>query len=160
MQTSAYLKITGIGFIVAIIALLSALVAIERERRHSAEIELNQVVTQRDSLIEQNKKQLVQIKAYNEIGTKNAAELSSAQQEIDRLSDRLRTGPDRVYVQADCPTAVLNTTSTGSVGDATAARLTETAQQDYLHLRRMMAENRQQTKYLQDYIRTQCLNQK
>ncbi|HGJ5876710.1 MAG TPA: lysis system i-spanin subunit Rz [Arsenophonus sp.] len=35
-------------------------------------------------------------------------------------------------------------------------QLSESAQQDYFRLREMMAENEKQTKYLQQYIKTQC----
>lgn len=156
MQASAYWKIIVAGVIAAIIASLSGLFALERERRQSAELELSQVTAQRDSLIDLNKKQIAQIKSFNEIGARHAEELTAAQKEIDNLRDRLSTGPERVYVKADCPAAVPDKPGAGSVGDATAARLTEAAQQDYLRIRQMMAENLQQTKYLQDYIKTQC----
>jgi len=157
MQASAYWKIIVAGVIAAIIASLTGLFALERERRQSAELELSQVTAQRDSLIDLNNKQIAQIKSFNEIGAKHAEELTAAQEEIDNLRDRLSSGPERVYVKADCPAAMPDKPGAGSVGDATAARLTETAQQDYLRLRQMMAENLQQTKYLQDYIKTQCL---
>ncbi|EKO3908189.1 lysis protein [Vibrio fluvialis] len=157
MQASAYWKIIVAGVIAAIIATLSGLFALERERRQSAELELSQVTAQRDSLIDLNNKQIAQIKSFNEIGARHAEELTAAQEEIDNLRDRLSSGPERVYVKADCPAAMPDKPSAGSVGDETAARLTEAAQQDYLRLRQMMAENLQQTKYLQDYIKTQCL---
>lgn len=157
MQASAYWKIIVAGVIAAIIASLSGLFALERERRQSAELELSQVTAQRDSLIDLNNKQIAQIKSFNEIGARHAEELTAAQEEIDNLRDRLSTGPERVYVKADCPATVPDQSGAGSVGDATAARLTEAAQQDYLRLRQMMAENLQQAKYLQDYIKTQCL---
>ncbi|GHZ69213.1 lysis protein [Vibrio fluvialis] len=157
MQASAYWKIIVAGVIAAIIASLTGLFALERERRQSAELELSQVTAQRDSLIDLNNKQIAQIKSFNEIGARHAEELTAAQEEIDNLRDRLSSGPERVYVKADCPAAMPDKPGTGSVGDATAARLTEAAQQDYLRLRQMMAENLQQTKYLQDYIKTQCL---
>lgn len=156
MQASAYWKIIVAGVIAAIIAALTGLFALERERRQSAELELSQVTAQRDSLIDLNNKQIAQIKSFNEIGARHAEELTAAQEEIDNLRDRLSSGPERVYVKADCPAAMPDKPGTGSVGDATAARLTEAAQQDYLRLRQMMAENLQQTKYLQDYIKTQC----
>ncbi|WP_441258063.1 lysis protein [Vibrio sp. Vf1514] len=115
------------------------------------------MTTERDSLIDLNNKQIAQIKSFNEIGARHAEELTAAQEEIDNLRDRLGSGPERVYVKADCPAAMPDKPGTGSVGDATAARLTEAAQQDYLRLRQMMTENLQQTRYLQDYIKTQCL---
>ncbi len=156
MQASAYWKIIVAGVIAAIIASLSGLFALERERRQSAELELSQVTSQRDSLIDLNTKQIAQIKSFNEIGARHAEELTAAQEEIDNLRDRLSSGPERVYVKANCPAAMPDKPGAGSVVDATAARLTETAQQDYLRLRQMMAENLQQTRYLQDYIKTQC----
>jgi prophage endopeptidase len=157
MQASAYWKIIVAGVIAAIIASLTGLFAIERERRQSAELELSQVTAQRDSLIDLNNKQIAKIKSFNEIGARHAEELTAAQEEIDNLRDRLSSGPERVYVKADCPAAMPDKPGSGSVGNATAARLTEAAQQDYLRLRQMMAENLQQTKYLHDYIKTQCL---
>ncbi|MCO7020306.1 lysis protein [Vibrio paracholerae] len=156
MQASAYWKIIVAGVIAAIIASLTGLFALERERRQSAELELSQVTAQRDSLIDLNNKQIAQIKSFNEIGARHAEELTAAQEEIDNLRDRLSSGPERVYVKADCQAAMPDKPGTGSVGYETAARLTEAAQQDYLRLRQMMAENLQQTKYLQDYIKTQC----
>ncbi|MCG6366992.1 lysis protein [Vibrio fluvialis] len=115
------------------------------------------MTTERDSLIDLNNKQIAQIKSFDEIGARHAEELTAAQEEIDNLRDRLSSGPERVYAKADCPAAMPDKPGTGSVGYETAARLTEAAQQDYLRLRQMMAENLQQTKYLQDYIKTQCL---
>lgn len=45
-------------------------------------------------------------------------------------------------------------TSAGSVGDAGTCELTESARQDYLHLRELIANQEQQIRYLQDYIRS------
>ncbi|HFG1952569.1 TPA: lysis protein [Vibrio cholerae] len=159
MQASAYWKIIVAGVIAAIIASLTGLFALERERRQSAELELSQVTAQRDSLIDLNNKQIAQIKSFNEIGARHAEELTAAQEEIDNLRDRLSSGPERVYVKASCPPAMPSSDSAGSVGDAGTARLSDTAREDYLRLRQMMAENLQQAKYLQDYIKTQCLQE-
>ncbi|WP_240798167.1 lysis protein [Vibrio sp. H11] len=157
MQVASTMKLIVSGTIIISLIIASSLFVIERQKRHNAELKLSQVSEQRDSLIALNNKQVAKINAFNQIGVEHAEQLSAATEEIDRLSDRLRTGPERVFVKADCPTAVPDTTSTGSVGDAAAARLTQAAEQDYLRLRRMMAENLQQTKYLQDYINTQCI---
>ncbi|MGJ0626358.1 lysis system i-spanin subunit Rz, partial [Xenorhabdus bovienii] len=53
-----------------------------------------------------------------------------------------------------CP--VRETTPSGSMGDAGTPQLTEAARQDYYDLLRMMAENERQTKYLQEYVNTEC----
>lgn len=157
MQTASAMKLIVSGTIIIALIIASSLFVIERQKRQNAELKLSQVSEQRDSLVALNNKQVAKINAFNQIGVEHAEQLSAAKEEIDRLSDRLRTGPERVFVKADCTTAMPDATSTGSVGDAAAARLTQAAEQDYLRLRRMMAENLQQTKYLQDYINTQCI---
>lgn len=164
MQITAAMKAIAAAIIVAVIAALCGMLAIEKanlkaeiSKREKTELELSDMTIKRDSLLELKKKQDDQIKSFNEIGARHAEELTAAQEEIDNLRNRLSTGPERVYVKADCPAAVPDQSGAGSVVDATAARLTEAAQQDYLYLRQMMAENLQQTKYLQDYIKTQCL---
>lgn len=135
----------------------TCLFVIERNKLENAEMELNQITEQRDSLISLINEQAEKIKSFNQLGVEYVAQLSAAKQEIDRLSERLRDGSERVLVKADCP-AVPTTTSTRGVGDAIPPRLGSAAEQDYLRLKEMMAENLQQTKYLQDYIKEQCLN--
>jgi prophage endopeptidase len=147
----------------AVLALLfiaiTSLYLIERERLKASRVELSQAQSERDSLYDLSIRQVEKIHSFNELSEKHAKELSNAQKEIDRLSDSIRTGKQRVYVKADCPT-VSGADKAGSVGDAGTARLSDTAREDYLRLRRMMADNLQQTRYLQDYIRTQCLSVK
>ncbi|NBM68757.1 lysis protein [Proteus sp. G2663] len=60
-----------------------------------------------------------------------------------------------MYIKAECPAVTKNSTESGS--DETTARLNKAVEQDYLRLREMIVENEQQTLYLQDYIRTECL---
>ncbi|TXY58363.1 lysis protein [Vibrio cholerae] len=150
------MKLVTAGVIVAIIIVLYSLFTIEKQIRITAQLERDQAIEQRDSLYDLSIRQVEKIHSFNELSEKHAKELSNAQKEIDRLSDSIRTGKQRVYVKADCPT-VSGADKSGSVGDAAAARLTQAAEQDYLRLRQMMVENLQQTKYLQDYIKTQCL---
>jgi len=149
------MKLVTAGVIVAIIIVLYSLFTIEKQSRITAQLERDQAIEQRDSLITLNQKQVEKIHSFNELSKKHAKEMSDAQTEINDLRTKLRDGPTRVYVKADCPT-VPGADKAGSVGDAGTARLNETAQQDYLRLREMISENLQQTKYLQDYIKTQC----
>ncbi|EEG85593.1 hypothetical protein PROPEN_02400 [Proteus penneri ATCC 35198] len=60
-----------------------------------------------------------------------------------------------MYVKAECPAVTKNSTESG-INEAT-VRLNKAVEQDYLRLREMIVENEQQTLYLQDYIRTECL---
>ncbi|PHM64675.1 lysis protein [Xenorhabdus sp. KJ12.1] len=80
--------------------------------------------------------------------------LANAKTEIDTLRADVAAGRRKLRIQASCP--VSETASSGSVGDAGTPQLTESAKQNYYDLLRMMAENRQQTEYLQDYINTEC----
>ncbi|HCE1787822.1 MULTISPECIES: lysis protein [Vibrio harveyi group] len=153
---NAKLTVWATAIAVVVVATLSAALFVESSRADIAESQLTLVKSEIQGYIAALHQQRVQIQSFNQLGEKHAAELFAAKEEIDRLSDSLSTGPKRVYVQADCP-AVPEATSTRSMGNANTPRLGAAAEQDYLRLRRMMIENEQQTKYLQDYIRTQCL---
>lgn len=121
------------------------------------QIELTSALDDVSALQSQMEEQRAKIAAFNQLSTKYSEELANAKSEIQLLSDSLRAGPKRVYVKASCPPAVSSTDTTGGVGDAGAARLSDTAREDYLRLRMMMVENEKQAKYLQDYIKTQCV---
>jgi prophage endopeptidase len=85
-------------------------------------------------------------------------ELNDAKSKIDSLEYDITHNVKRVYIRSQCPSASDNTTdnTTGSMGNATTSQLDRGAGQDYIRLIRLMDENRIQTLYLQDYIKTQC----
>lgn len=87
----------------------------------------------------------------SELDKQHTKALTDAKNDISRLNDELRNNTKRVYIKADYPNPDNHTTATAGMGNATSARLTETAQQDYLRLLEMMAENKAQTEYLIDY---------
>lgn len=95
------------------------------------------------------------INSLHELDTKHTTELTNAKAEIDKLRVDVSSGTKRVHVNADCPKPKTNTSEGGS--NESSARLSKAAEQDYWRLREMMIENEQQTLYLQDYIRTECL---
>ncbi|MDF7211053.1 MULTISPECIES: lysis protein [Proteus] len=98
----------------------------------------------------------VRIERLNQLDIKYTQELASAKNEIDGLRDDIRNGSKRVYVKAECPAVTKNSTESGSNENTT--RLNKAVEQDYLRLREMIVENEQQTLYLQNYIRTECVN--
>lgn len=108
--------------------------------------------------IASEKAQREKIVSYNKLGEKHAKELTDAKNEIERLRNELSDGPKRVYVKAECPAMPASDSSTSS-NDASAPQLTGATRDNYLRLREMMVENEQQTRYLQDYIREQCLGE-
>ena len=89
------------------------------------------------------------------LDAKYTGELADAQETIDQLERDVAAGRKRLRLNAECPAS--GETSTGSLGDASGPRLTESAQRDYFTLRERIATVTKQVGYLQDYIRQQCL---
>lgn len=89
---------------------------------------------------------------------KYTADLSAAERRIDDLSADLAAGPKRVFVRAKCPGGSAETSTSGSVGDGGAAELGQAAREDYLRLRQGIAKQDAQIRYLQDYVKQQCLS--
>ncbi|MBI6260670.1 lysis protein [Proteus mirabilis] len=114
-----------------------------------------ELTTQLSQQVEINKDYQARITRLNQLDIKYTQELASARNEIDTLRDAVNSGSKRVYVKAECPAVTKNPTESGS-NEAT-ARLNKTVEQDYLRLREMIVENEQQTFYLQNYIKTECL---
>ncbi|MDE1494530.1 lysis protein [Xenorhabdus bovienii] len=106
--------------------------------------------TQLIAINEQQKR----IQRLAELDTKHRQELDNAKTEIDTLRADVAAGRRKLRIKAICP--VLETVASGSMGDAGTPQLTDAARQDYYDLLRMMAENERQTKYLQDYVNTEC----
>ncbi|SPY78186.1 lysis protein [Providencia rustigianii] len=102
-----------------------------------------------------NKDYEKRINSLHELDIKHTKELTNAKAEMDKLRNDVRNGTQRVYINAECPKSEANTTKSG--GNGSTARLSETAEQDYWRLREMMIENKRQTLYLQNYIKTECL---
>lgn len=116
----------------------------------------NQSLTEQLSQqIEINKDYQARITRLNQLDIRHSQELASAKNEINTLRDAINSGNKRVYIKAECPEVTKNSTESGS--DEITARLNKAVEQDYLRLREMIVENEQQTLYLQDYIKTECL---
>ncbi|HGN9117390.1 TPA: lysis protein [Proteus mirabilis] len=114
-----------------------------------------ELTSQLSQQININKDYQARITRLNQLDVRHSQELASAKNEIDRLRDAVNSGSKRVYIKAECPTVTKNSTESGS-NEAT-ARLNKAVEQDYLRLREMIVENEQQTLYLQNYIKTECL---
>ncbi len=115
-----------------------------------------ELTTQLSQQVEINKDYQARITRLNQLDIRHSQELASAKNEIDTLRDAVNSGSKRVYVKAECPAVTKNPTESGS--NETTARLNKAVEQDYLRLREMIVENEQQTLYLQNYIRTECLH--
>ncbi|EOC5813764.1 lysis protein [Cronobacter turicensis] len=89
------------------------------------------------------------------LDAKYTQELADAQSTINQLERDVATGKRRLQLNATC--TANGTASPGGLGDASTARLTDSAQRDYFTLRQRIETVTKQVGYLQDYIRQQCL---
>lgn len=115
-----------------------------------------ELTSQLSQQVEINKDYQARITRLNQLDIRHSQELASAKNEINTLRDAVDSGSKRVYIKAECPKSASNPTESGS--NENTARLNKAVEQDYLRLREMIVENEQQTLYLQDYIRTECVN--
>ena len=90
------------------------------------------------------------------LDAKYPGELADAKATIDQLERDVASGKRRLQLNASCPAN--GATSTGSMGDASGPRLTDSAERDYFTLRERISTITGQVSYLQEYITTQCLN--
>ncbi|TXO59944.1 lysis protein [Escherichia coli] len=90
------------------------------------------------------------------LDAKYTKELADAKKQLDDLQRCVSDGKCGLRVSAKCPAN--GATGTGSLGDASGPRLTDSAQRDYFTLRERIATVTKQVGYLQEYINTQCLN--
>ncbi len=88
------------------------------------------------------------------LDAKYTVALADAKETIERLRSDVASGAKRLRVAANCP---VGTSGTGSLGDASSPRLTDSAQRDYFTLRERIETVTKQVGYLQEYIKTQCL---
>ncbi|UJD93711.1 lysis protein [Lelliottia amnigena] len=89
------------------------------------------------------------------LDAKYTKDLADAKKQLDDLQRCVRNGKCGLHVNARCPAN--GTTSTGSLGDASGPRLTDSAERDYFTLRERIVTVTKQVGYLQDYIKEQCL---
>ena len=153
MKHKALLTSVGLLFVFVLLSLL----ALQNEKLTNARKGLAQAEDKIAAYVESQELQKQRIEKLAEIGDQSAKELRDAHDEINRLADQLRAGPSRVFVKASCPEPMSDSTTAGRLGNAGSAQLSDTAREDYLHLRRMIVDNEQKIKYLQQYILTQCM---
>ena len=89
------------------------------------------------------------------LDAKYTKDLADAKKQLDELQRCVSNGKCGLHVNARCPAN--GTTGSGSMGDATGPRLTDSAERDYFTLRERIATVTKQVGYLQDYIKEQCL---
>ncbi|HFR4114347.1 TPA: lysis protein [Yersinia enterocolitica] len=116
--------------------------------------ELSKVAKQQQATLDQIETQRQAVAA---IDIKYTKELADAKSENDRLRADIASGTKRLQLNATCTKPVSKTTTAASVHDDASARLTESAQRDYISLRERIGIATSQINGLQDYISNVCL---
>lgn len=143
-------NMTVVGMVIFVVMFLT-----ESIKNTALEHDNKSLTEQLSQQVEINKDYQARITRLNQLDIKYTQELASAKNEINTLRDAVNSGNKRVYVKAECPAVTKNSTESGS--NEPTARLNQAVEQDYLRLREMIVENEQQTLYLQNYIKTECL---
>lgn len=89
------------------------------------------------------------------LDAKYTKDLADAKKQLDDLQRCVRDGKCGLRINAKCPAN--GATGSGSLGDASGPRLTDSAQRDYFTLKERIVTVTNQVEYLQEYINTQCL---
>ncbi|MDX7999958.1 lysis protein, partial [Xenorhabdus sp. Reich] len=82
-------------------------------------------------------------------------ELANAKTEIDTLRADVAAGRRKLRIKGTCP--VSETPSSGSMGDGTTVELTGETGSTVLDIREGIINDRAKLRYLQDYVKTECL---
>ncbi|NEG58202.1 lysis protein [Pantoea agglomerans] len=114
-----------------------------------------QVVNQQAATIKDMNLRQQQLAALDKTHTEA---LSAAESENDALRRQLATGTRRMYVHAKCPVSGTGAKAgTSGMGDGAAVELATDSRQNILDIRAGIIRDREKLRYLQDYIRQQCL---
>ncbi|HEN3297863.1 TPA: lysis protein [Yersinia enterocolitica] len=116
--------------------------------------ELTTVAKQQQATLDQIETQRQAVAA---IDIKHTKELADAKSENERLRADIASGTKRLQLSATCTKPVSKTTGPSSIPDDASARLTESAQRDYISLRERIGIATSQISGLQAYITNVCL---
>lgn len=117
-------------------------------------VELSKVAKQQQATLDQIETQRQAVAA---IDIKYTKELADAKSENERLRADIASGTKRLQLNATCPKPVSKATDPASGPNDASARLTESAQRDYLSLRERIGITTSQINGLQAYINNVCL---
>ncbi|MFM1041174.1 lysis protein [Yersinia enterocolitica] len=122
---------------------------------------LNRDVAELATVAKQQQATLDQIETQRQavaaIDIKHTKELADAKSENERLRADIANGTKRLQLNATCTKPVSKTTGSASVTDDASARLTDSAERDYLSLRERIGIATSQINGLQDYITNVCV---
>ncbi|OCQ52478.1 Bacteriophage lysis protein [Photorhabdus australis subsp. thailandensis] len=97
-------------------------------------------------------------KQLNELDRQHMEKLNNAESENNTLRTQLASGTHRMYVAGRCPVSGISEGTTARrVGHDTSIELAADAGQNILAVREGIIRDQQKLKYLQEYVRTECL---
>ncbi|MDE1488822.1 lysis protein [Xenorhabdus bovienii] len=149
-------KVKAVSVVVGIVLIGSAAysiysVYVENGRLTDEKSSLTTQLSEKNAIIT-NQQERIQHLA--ELEAKHRQELDNAKSEIDTLRADVAAGRRKLRIKAICP--VLETTSSGSVGDATTVELTGETGSTVLDIREDIINDLAKLRYLQDYVNTEC----
>lgn len=144
-------RLWPVAVVLSLLAIIYVYHLIIVDKQHDLDVANSEVKSLQSSITDYQQKRT----AADNLASKANDKLNAIQKDNDDLRNQLRNGTKRVYVKATCTASKNANGKTGSVGDGPTVRLTDTAQQDYATLLKMIATEREKTIYLQDFIRSQ-----
>ncbi|WP_051690849.1 lysis protein [Photorhabdus australis] len=97
-------------------------------------------------------------KQLTELDRQHMEKLNNAESENNTLRTQLATGTHRMYVAGKCPVSGASESTTARrVGHDASIELATDAGQNILAVREGIIRDQQKLKYLQEYVRTECL---
>ena len=158
MSISTRIRALVLIGVVSVLAVMFGLYRYEHNKRELLEVRLTNMTSQRDALNMTLDKQTQRIHSFAALSQQHVKELQNAESQMDTLRDELRRHTKRLLIRTKSSASMPKANTTRSMGNAATAELSEAAKQDYLRLRELMEKSRQQTIYLQNYIKAQCLD--
>ncbi|MDE9518958.1 lysis protein [Xenorhabdus bovienii] len=149
-------KVKAVAVVVGIVLIGSAAysiysVYVENRRLTDEKKSLTTQLSEKNAIIT-NQQERIQHLA--ELETKHIRELDNAKSEIDTLRADVAAGRRKLRIKAICP--VPETTSSGSVVDATTVELTGETGSTVLDIREDIINDLAKLRYLQGYVNTEC----
>ncbi|MDE9536961.1 lysis protein [Xenorhabdus bovienii] len=149
-------KVKAVSVVVGIVLIGSAAysiysVYVENGRLTGENKSLTTQLSEKNAIITNQQER---IQRLAELDTKHRQELDNAKSEIDTLRADVAAGRRKLRIKAICP--VSETTSSGSVVDATTVELTGETGSTVLDIREDIINDQAKLRYLQDYVNAEC----
>ncbi|MDX7989252.1 lysis protein [Xenorhabdus sp. 12] len=124
--------------------------------KYSRQLEIHEdKITEIQQLTDTINYQNTDIEMLHELDAKHMEKLTNDKAEIDTLRADIAAARRKLRIKAICP--VREATPSGSVGDAVTVELSGETGSTVLDIREGIIKDRAKLRYLQDYVKTECI---